>query len=51
MTGAAQPADIVIQVHIPPDGSRWNTWLSRAVLAGLVAVELAAVAWIAYLMA
>lgn len=39
----------MMHITIPPNGhSKWNRYLTRAILAGFVLVELAATAWIIY---
>lgn len=39
----------MVHIQIPPGGSsRLDRWLSRAVVGGVVLVELAACAWIIY---
>jgi hypothetical protein len=42
----------MVHINIPPESpdnpNPWSRWLLRAVLIGLVGVELAAIAWIVY---
>lgn len=39
----------MMHLQLPPNGhSKWNRWLTRAIMLGFILVELAACAWIIY---